>query len=123
MSRPSTLSDVDLAILGAPPSRYERYVVAVRSEYAHVDDRAWRRGRAEVLTSFLDRPAIYHHPRLHGLGVASAPQPLRRARPIAVSGCATGATPRPAGAGPSTRPSTSVAPSDTATTRSSSGTS
>ena len=60
------MSDVDLAILGAPPSRYERYVIAVRSEYAHVDDRAWRHGRAEVLTSFLDRPVIYHHPDCTG---------------------------------------------------------
>ena len=60
------LSDVDLAILGSPPDRYERYAAAVRAEYAHVDDPAWRRGRSEVLTTFLDRPVIYHHPRLHG---------------------------------------------------------
>ena len=60
------LSDVDLAILGAPPARYARYASAVRAEYSHVDDAGWRRGRGEVLTTFLDRPVLFHHPRLDG---------------------------------------------------------
>jgi predicted metal-dependent HD superfamily phosphohydrolase len=58
-------SDVDLAILGAPSDRYERYMTAVRMEYSHIDEPAWRRGRGDVLTTFLDRPVLYHHPRLH----------------------------------------------------------
>jgi predicted metal-dependent HD superfamily phosphohydrolase len=55
------LSDADLAILGAPPERYERYATAVRREYAHLDDAAWRRGRGDVLRALLDRPVLYHH--------------------------------------------------------------
>jgi predicted metal-dependent HD superfamily phosphohydrolase len=53
------LLDADLAILGAEPAEYRAYVTGVRAEYAHVDDDAWRVGRAAVLRSFLDRPAIY----------------------------------------------------------------
>lgn len=53
------LLDADLAILGAEPADYRAYVTGVRAEYAHVDDDAWRVGRAAVLRSFLDRPAIY----------------------------------------------------------------
>ena len=53
------LLDADLAILGAEPADYRAYVTGVRAEYAHVDDDAWRVGRAAVLRSFLERPAIY----------------------------------------------------------------
>jgi predicted metal-dependent HD superfamily phosphohydrolase len=53
------LLDADLAILGAEPAEYRAYVTGVRAEYAHVDDDAWRVGRAAVLRSFLERPAIY----------------------------------------------------------------
>ena len=53
------LLDADLAILGAEPADYRAYVTGVRVEYAHVDDDGWRTGRAAVLRSFLDRPAIY----------------------------------------------------------------
>ena len=53
------LLDADLAILGAEPAGYRAYVTGVRAEYAHVDDDAWRVGRAAVLRSFLERPAIY----------------------------------------------------------------
>ena len=51
--------DADLAILAAEPARYEAYVTGVRAEYSHLDDRAWRIGRAAVLAAFLDRPAIF----------------------------------------------------------------
>lgn len=43
------LSDADLAILAADPERYAEYAAAVREEYAHVDDAAFRAGRAQVL--------------------------------------------------------------------------
>jgi predicted metal-dependent HD superfamily phosphohydrolase len=43
------LSDADLAILAAPPGRYDEYVAAVRREYAHLDDEVFAAGRAEVL--------------------------------------------------------------------------
>ena len=53
------LYDADLAILGAPANRYSTYVVDVRTEYAHVDDDAWRTGRTDVLEAFLTRDRIY----------------------------------------------------------------
>jgi predicted metal-dependent HD superfamily phosphohydrolase len=58
------LADADLAVLGAEPAVYQAYVVGVRAEYAHVDDATWRVGRANVLTGFLDREAIYITPAM-----------------------------------------------------------
>jgi predicted metal-dependent HD superfamily phosphohydrolase len=58
------LLDADLAILGADPAAYDRYRLAVREEYAAVDDAAWRAGRAAVLSGLLARDPLY------GTGVA-----------------------------------------------------
>lgn len=55
----AVLFDADLATLGADPADYSTYVQAVRAEYRHVDDGAWRDGRRRVLESFLERAAIY----------------------------------------------------------------
>jgi predicted metal-dependent HD superfamily phosphohydrolase len=49
----SMLIRADLAILGAEPSRYDRYARDVRAEYAEVDDESWRTGRTAVLQSLL----------------------------------------------------------------------
>lgn len=56
------LLDADLAVLGAEPAAYERYRRAVRAEYAHVDDDAWRAGRGALLRSLLDRDPLYATP-------------------------------------------------------------
>lgn len=56
----AVLCDADLSVLGATDERYDRYVVDVRAEYAHVPDDAWCEGRRQVLRSFLDRPTIFH---------------------------------------------------------------
>jgi predicted metal-dependent HD superfamily phosphohydrolase len=53
------LLDADLGILGADAAAYAAYVQGVRSEYRHVDDDGWRRGRAGVVQGFLDRARIY----------------------------------------------------------------
>lgn len=53
------LSDADLAVLGASHDRYARYAQDVRDEYAHVEDAAFRRGRALVLRTLLERPRLY----------------------------------------------------------------
>lgn len=53
----------DLAVLAADPAGYAEYVTGVRAEYGHVSDADWRVGRGRVLTSLLERPAIYA-PRL-----------------------------------------------------------
>jgi predicted metal-dependent HD superfamily phosphohydrolase len=61
------LSDIDLAILGAPPARYTRYAHDVRREYAHLDDATYRAGRRQVLTRFLERLSIYQTPSFQRL--------------------------------------------------------
>jgi predicted metal-dependent HD superfamily phosphohydrolase len=53
------LVDIDLAILGQPAEAFEAYEHAIRREYHHVDESAYRLGRSAVLQQFLDRPAIY----------------------------------------------------------------
>ncbi|MBI5090691.1 MAG: phosphohydrolase [Actinobacteria bacterium] len=55
----AVLVDADLAILGAQAHEYLPYATAVRSEYAHLDDDTWRRGRAQVIERFLAQPHIY----------------------------------------------------------------
>jgi len=55
----AVLLDADLAILGSDAAGYERYRAAVRAEYAHVTDEAWRVGRAAVLRSLLARDPLY----------------------------------------------------------------
>jgi predicted metal-dependent HD superfamily phosphohydrolase len=56
------LCDADLAVLGAPPQVYDRYAAAVRREYAHVPEPAFRAGRAEVLARLLELPALFRLP-------------------------------------------------------------
>ena len=51
--------DIDLAILGASYARFDEYERQVRTEYAHVDDAAFRGGRTKFVQSMLARPAIY----------------------------------------------------------------
>ncbi len=53
------LCDADLAILGRPPTDYDRYVRAVREEYAHVPDGPFRKGRAAVVGRLLSLDPIY----------------------------------------------------------------
>jgi predicted metal-dependent HD superfamily phosphohydrolase len=52
--------DIDLAILGADPSRYDEFEYDVRREYRWVPGFVYRSKRAAILQSFLDRPRIYH---------------------------------------------------------------
>jgi len=55
----AVLLDADLAVLAADPARYQSYVSGIRAEYSHVAESAWRHGRAAVLRSFLQRPALF----------------------------------------------------------------
>lgn len=54
------LSDADLAILAASAERYAEYVAAVRTEYAHVPDDAFREGRTAILRDLLAKPHLFH---------------------------------------------------------------
>lgn len=51
--------DIDLAILGAPPSRFDEYEAQVRREYSWVPDPAFRQARARILRAFLAHPSVY----------------------------------------------------------------
>ena len=73
--RGALLADADLAVLTRPWPGYQSYVDAVRAEYAHVPDELWRIGRAAVLQSLLDLPALF---RLHPEREATARANLAR---------------------------------------------
>ncbi|WP_420111654.1 DUF4031 domain-containing protein [Pseudactinotalea sp.] len=62
-SHGALLCDADLAVLGGSPARYDRYVAAVRQDYAHVADADWRAGRAAVLRTLLDLDPLYRTDR------------------------------------------------------------
>ena len=62
----AVLCDADLAVFAAEPATYAAYATGVRAEYGHVDDDAWRLGRAAVLRSFLARPVLFHTPPMAG---------------------------------------------------------
>ncbi|MCP5558891.1 MAG: hypothetical protein H7A55_14180 [Verrucomicrobiaceae bacterium] len=51
--------DIDLAILGESPARFETYDEQIRQEYEWVPMKVYREKRAEVLRTFLNRQSIY----------------------------------------------------------------
>jgi len=53
------LCDADLAILASDQDRYAQYAAAIRREYAHVPEDAFRAGRRQVLQALLELPSIY----------------------------------------------------------------
>ncbi|MCB0063096.1 MAG: hypothetical protein KDE19_13320 [Caldilineaceae bacterium] len=53
------LVDIDLAILGAPATRFAEYEAQIRHEYAWVPWPTFCQKRAALLQRFLDRPQIY----------------------------------------------------------------
>jgi predicted metal-dependent HD superfamily phosphohydrolase len=53
------LVDIDLAILGAAPSRFAEYERQIRDEYGFVPDALFREKRGEILRAFLDRPTLF----------------------------------------------------------------
>ena len=56
------LVDIDLAILGAAPARFEEYERQIRAEYGFVPETVFRDKRGEILRGFLGRPAIFSTP-------------------------------------------------------------
>lgn len=72
------LCDADLAVLGGDPARYDRYVTAVREDYAHVSEQEWRVGRTAVLRSLLDREELYRTEQARTRWLAAARTNLRR---------------------------------------------
>jgi predicted metal-dependent HD superfamily phosphohydrolase len=72
------LVDIDLAILGAEPERFDEYEVQVRQEYAWVPGPLFRRKRREILEGFLARPRLYTTEWFHQRFEARARDNLRR---------------------------------------------
>jgi predicted metal-dependent HD superfamily phosphohydrolase len=58
------LCDADLAVLARDEDGYAAYTAAIRREYAHVPDDAFRAGRTQVLRALLELPSIYRLPPL-----------------------------------------------------------
>lgn len=51
--------DMDFAIIGAPAGVYQRYAQAIRAEYAHVPEAAFRLGRTAFLENVLAQPLMF----------------------------------------------------------------
>ena len=71
--------DIDLAILGQPPARYDAFERAVREEYRWVPHVVYALKRREVLRSFLEREHIYVFPAFRSRYEDSARGNLKRA--------------------------------------------
>lgn len=54
------LIDLDLAVLARDPAGYSQYTVAIRKEFWMVPYFVFRPRRTQAITSFLDRPHIFH---------------------------------------------------------------
>ena len=56
------LVDIDLAILGAAPARFDEYERQIRDEYGFVPEATFRAKRGEILRMFLARPVLFSTP-------------------------------------------------------------
>ena len=72
------LISIDLSILAASPAAYDAYALAVREEYAHVPEPAWRAGRGAVLRRFLETPALFPDPAFRAAHEPAARANLER---------------------------------------------
>jgi predicted metal-dependent HD superfamily phosphohydrolase len=66
------LVDIDFAILGATPERFNEYECQIRDEYGFVPENTFRAKRAEILRSFLAWPALFTTPAFAALLEAPA---------------------------------------------------
>jgi predicted metal-dependent HD superfamily phosphohydrolase len=73
------LVDIDLAILGAAPTRFAEYEAQIRVEYAHVPVAVFNEKRGAILAGFLARPVLYATEALRMRCGALARQNLQRA--------------------------------------------
>jgi len=71
--------DIDLSILGREPEAYDVFEQAIREEYKWVPWPVYRRKRAEILSSFLGRTAIYATEHFRSRFESRARENLRRA--------------------------------------------
>jgi len=71
--------DCDMAILGAPPARFDAYDDAIAIEYAAVPRDAYRAGRRRFLASLLASARIFHSDLFHARLDGAARENLARA--------------------------------------------
>ena len=64
--------DIDLGVLGASAEVFEAYDAAIRKEFHWVPAVQYCAGRSQVLSSFLNREAIYQTGAMHSLYEAQA---------------------------------------------------
>ncbi len=57
------LSDADLSVLGGEPAAYDRYLAAVREDFAHIGDADFAAGRAAVVRQLLELDPLFRTPR------------------------------------------------------------
>lgn len=70
--------DMDLSILGQSASVFGAYEIAIRTEYAFVDETAFRLARASVLERFLERDRLYFNDVFSDLWEKTARANLKR---------------------------------------------
>lgn len=70
--------DCDLAILGAPPDRFDAYEAAIAAEHANVPARVYRHGRRAFVERMLARPRIFLSDEFHERFDAAARANLTR---------------------------------------------
>ncbi|NDL58193.1 HD domain-containing protein [Phytoactinopolyspora mesophila] len=58
----ATLCDADLSVLGSTQAAYQQYAEAVRRDYSHVSDAAFRNGRLIVVETLLNRQRLFRTP-------------------------------------------------------------
>lgn len=73
------LVDMDLAILGAGPERFDQFEAQVRGEYEHVPQEHFRQRRRLILDRFLARPRLYGTEHFHSKLEQQARDNLQRA--------------------------------------------
>ena len=70
--------DIDLSILAAPSDVFDEYELNVRKEYDFVPEDAFRKGRGDILKTFLNRPRIYYSDVCFGRWERPARENLKR---------------------------------------------
>ena len=71
------LSDADLASLAVPRERYALDAAAIRAEYAHIPDEAFRKGRLQVLVGLLEGQGVFRTEQAHQQREGAAQGDLR----------------------------------------------
>lgn len=72
MESEEIMCDIDLSILGATPETYQRYAENIRKEYGWAGIEEYSKGRADILTNFLDRDNLFQTPYAIGRWEAQA---------------------------------------------------